>query len=250
MGTDRDQNLDDNLPGSGYLTSLYALGKKEEPSAAIDKTILQAARNAVSGKKIVGTGPFSGRWQVPAALVAVLILAVGLTTTIEKLSRPGQTQVERFTPRSEIPKTAKPAADQKAVIRSESQNESKAKRLQLQPKDSPAASGITNLAPAPSSPESTEQGEKTELLKSVPAAEPKTTVDRDSQQENTDLEEQNSKAGQSLEQEAQPTPDRWMASIRELVEQGKLEEARKQLSDFKRVYPDYTLPEELQHLER
>lgn len=42
---------------------------------------------------------------------------------------------------------------------------------------------------------------------------------------------------------------RWLQSIRDLEKQNKTDEAKKQLADFRRVYPNYPLPEDLKNLE-
>ena len=250
MSGDKDQNLHDNLPDSGDLRVLYEQGKKEEPSAAIDKYILQAARNAVSEKKVAGTGPFSGSWQIPAALAAVLILAVGVTITMKNISGPGQKQVERFAPSSEIPEPAEPVAEQKAAGKPGPRIETTVKRLRVQPGESAIPPAVRSVAPVSPPAKTEEPGEKAGLLETAPAAEPATTTGNDMQQRSMDLQEQSGEAGKSLTQEKQPTVERWLDSIRELVKQEKLEEAKKQLSDFRRVYPDYTLPEELKRLEK
>jgi len=250
MGDDKDKNLDEIIPGSGNLSSLYEHGKREEPPATIDNHILQSARNAVSEKKGAGTGPFSGSWQIPAALAAVLILAIGLTVTMEKFPGTGQNQVERFAPGSDMSSPVEQAADQKKTAKPQPKIELKAKRQQVQTGEPPAASPVGNAAPASPSAESVEQGDKAGALKTVPTTEPKMSVGKETKQETLDTEEQSGDTGKPLQQEAQPTAEKWLASIRELVRQEKLEEARKQLSDFRRVYPEYTLPEDLKHLDR
>ena len=248
MGEDKDQNLDEIIPGSGSLSLLYEHGKREEPSAAIDNHILQSARNAISDKKVAGTGPFSGSWQIPAALAAVLIIAIGLTTTMEKFSGTGKSKVERFAPSSDTLAPVERAADQKKAIKPQPHIETKKKHLPVQPGKTPAASSVRNVAPASPPAQSIEQSDKADLLRTVPAAKPKTTIEKESKQEKMDIEEQSGVAGKPLQQEVQPTAERWLDSIRELARQGNLEEARKQLSDFRRVYPGYTLPEDLKHL--
>ena len=250
MGRDKDKNLDDNIPGSEDLSLLYEHGKKEEPSAAIDKYILQAARNAVSEKKATGAGPFSGSWQMPAALAAVLILAIGVTVTMERFAGPGQSQVDRFAPSSEMPKPAERASENKAVIKPEPHVDTKTKRLQVQPEESPASPAARDTVPASPPAESAEQGETAGILKTVPAAEPRMTIEKETQQKSMDIGQQSGAAGKPLQQESQPTAERWLNSIRELVQQDKLDEARKQLANFRRVYPDYTLPEEFKRLEQ
>ncbi|MDB5812332.1 MAG: hypothetical protein JWN94_4454 [Betaproteobacteria bacterium] len=47
------------------------------------------------------------------------------------------------------------------------------------------------------------------------------------------------------EPSAEPTPEKWLERIEELRKQGKLDEARASLAEFKKRYPDYRLPESL-----
>ena len=44
---------------------------------------------------------------------------------------------------------------------------------------------------------------------------------------------------------ANPRPEEWLARIRQLKQQGKLDEAKKELAAFKRRYPAYTLPKDI-----
>lgn len=44
---------------------------------------------------------------------------------------------------------------------------------------------------------------------------------------------------------AERTPQSWIEDIRKLVKEGKSEEAGAQIAEFKKRYPDYTLPEDL-----
>lgn len=48
-----------------------------------------------------------------------------------------------------------------------------------------------------------------------------------------------------LERDAELTPDKWLARIEEMRKQGRLDEARASLLEFKKRYPDYRLPESL-----
>ena len=50
-----------------------------------------------------------------------------------------------------------------------------------------------------------------------------------------------------LERTADLTPDKWLERIEELRKQGKLEEARASLAEFRKRYPDYRLPDALRN---
>ena len=46
--------------------------------------------------------------------------------------------------------------------------------------------------------------------------------------------------------EASLRPEDWLIRIQRLKQQGKLDEARKELAAFKKRYPDYRIPEALE----
>jgi hypothetical protein len=50
-----------------------------------------------------------------------------------------------------------------------------------------------------------------------------------------------------LERTVDLTPDKWLERIEELRKQGKLDEARASLAEFRKRYPDYRLPESLRN---
>jgi len=50
-----------------------------------------------------------------------------------------------------------------------------------------------------------------------------------------------------LERTAELPPDKWLERIEELRKQGKLEEARASLAEFRKRYPDYRLPDALRN---
>jgi len=50
-----------------------------------------------------------------------------------------------------------------------------------------------------------------------------------------------------LESKAELPPDKWLERIEELRKQGKLEEARATLAEFRKRYPDYRLPDTLRN---
>ena len=50
-----------------------------------------------------------------------------------------------------------------------------------------------------------------------------------------------------LERSAELAPDKWLERIEELRKQGKLEEAKASLAEFRKRYPDYRLPDALRN---
>lgn len=86
-----DQDIEDYLQGDSALTETYRSEEKIQPPAYIDKAILSAANEAVRSEQTsnIAYSPFARNWYVPASMVAVLVLCVGLVFTIYQNS--GQT---------------------------------------------------------------------------------------------------------------------------------------------------------------
>jgi TolA-binding protein len=65
-----------------------------------------------------------------------------------------------------------------------------------------------------------------------------------------------SRASAALRKEAAPSsadstvvPEEWLKNIQDLLHSGKTAQAREQLAEFRKRYPDYRLPETLRELE-
>ncbi|MEE8234061.1 MAG: hypothetical protein V3R41_05225, partial [Gammaproteobacteria bacterium] len=81
-----DQMFEDYLQGGSALSEAYRAEEKARPPAHLDKAILTAANEAVRSEQTskVAYSPFARSWYVPASMVAVLMLCVGLVFTIYK----------------------------------------------------------------------------------------------------------------------------------------------------------------------
>lgn len=250
MAKDKDKHVEDYLSGKDGLSDLYAQGQVDEPPASVDQTILHAAQAAVS-KKSTRTGPFSGSWQIPVALAAVLVLAVGITMTLDKPGRNEVQLLERYTPATSAPPpdAAKKKAPGEPVPLKENvrtgtvtEDTQEDESILLRNKPAPATE------PAPASAEDAE----TKPVQSAPEAAKVFEVPQESSPGSTSpgkpaadgLTEQLPEVVPSEPQAA----ERWLQSIQALVQQHKMDEARQQLKDFRRVYPDYPLPEALEKL--
>jgi len=67
------------------ISDLYRQSASEQPPSHVDEAILAASRKAVSAKPSVA--PFSGRWQLPVSLAAVVVVAVLLVPLLQQESR-------------------------------------------------------------------------------------------------------------------------------------------------------------------
>ncbi len=81
-----DQMFEDYLQGGSALSEAYRAEEKARPPAHLDKAILTAANEEVRSEQTskVAYSPFARSWYVPASMVAVLMLCVGLVFTIYK----------------------------------------------------------------------------------------------------------------------------------------------------------------------
>ena len=57
-------------------------------------------------------------------------------------------------------------------------------------------------------------------------------------------------AAGAIQPRAELPPDQWLERIEELRRQGKLEEAKTSLAEFRKRYPDYELPASLKDWEK
>lgn len=281
MTQKKDKQLDDYLAGKDPLSSIYAQGAQPEPSEGADKRILEAARQSV-GKKGAGLGPFSGSWFVPAALAATLVLTVGIVVTLEDEVNPVRYQPNQY--RANEPQPA-PAASERKRQESESlgvtraTDKKPAKKMksdalkeerasdEVEKQQAPALllerNAVTTPAPAATptpatetAPAVTQEAAPTEQAPAEsPSAEPAEAADVMrtapaglSEEPAAGFRGPELKTNDAAEPEGPATPERWLRSIRELIEQNRTEEARQQLADFRRIYPDYDLGEEFQAL--
>jgi len=249
MARDHKDDSQSDKPANTELSSLYSQLKSEEPSAAVDRYLLHAAKKAVSKKKSSAGNPFNGDWRMPAALAAVLVLAVGITLTLEKTSRPQPERYERVAT-SETPKSEKPAIQHpNTKTKSSKTSEKLTKPRRAEPAELAATEPSTNLSrEATGSSQEVTRHSQTGLASPSPSAESETRL-KDSMQtktlDSTDLPA-NSKDIDTTD--TTKSAEQWVDLIRALIKESKLTEARKQLTEFQRKYPNYKLPEDLEAL--
>lgn len=79
------------------IRELYRQSASEQPPAHVDEAILAASRKAVSAKApsplLRSVAPFSGRWQLPVSLAAVVMVAVLLVPLLQQESRDAEVPV-------------------------------------------------------------------------------------------------------------------------------------------------------------
>ena len=231
------------------ISSLYESAKSEQPTADIDATILAASRRAVrSGPKPIA--PFSGRWQVPSALAACLVLALliipGLFDESMQVVEP---PLNKQVPMEALIQTDADNADSVAPVTPGTMRSQPALQ-EASKQESATARERVSSAPEPASTSgSTHQLE----MMSSPAPLP------DEEQQVVPLKQvapslqRESSSPRPTRQRLDPDPqlvEAWLLEITALKNRGETQEAVRQLRQFLRVYPNVSLPEHLENLLR
>ncbi len=247
------------------LSEAYRDADHPAPSPALDAAILDAARRAVSP-------PPRRRWfawAAPLATTAVLVLGLSLLfnmqweapeTLREAAPPPPQAALDATPPASAAApadSAAKPAPAAQAKAPVAAEGPPVAKRGMAEPAPVPMpvspdresasqeASALAGAAPAPRP----FPAEVAAVPQSAPAS-PRPAAAKAS----ADLAERR-EAATAPSRPAAPAagpaaegPEPWLERIRQLVKEGRLEEARKSLEEWRRRYPDWAVPEDLKGL--
>lgn len=239
------------------LSGRYRASSTEEPPAHLDAAIVAAARREVERSR------FRRSWHVPASIAAVLVIGVSLalmTSEIEDPLPPPDTSAgvaagearqavpalamkqesqARPAPRPGIKSESRPSRER--VARSDREADAR-QNSAVEHADSTAALPSV-AAPAPAPP-----------LQQFEAAVPSETVTEQKSALGDSVQEK--RASAALRKEAAPSSaapadarEEWLRKIEDLLRNGKTAQAREQLAEFRKHYPDYRLPETLRELE-
>jgi len=208
------------------VSRLYAGLPREEPPPHLDATILAAARDAASGAPVASTRRSRvGRWQTLGAIAAVLLMALLLApqllqeeqwATHPRASAPAQpgTPVARpAAPASREERTAQTRRAPAAAAVSEPGLEAKS-RLSDQ-SDARSETEQAVVSPASADAPSKALGGAQNGLVNAPARQ----------------------AAAPPSASPVPPPDVWLDNIRQLLEQGQVARATRELAAFRRAYP-------------
>lgn len=205
----------------------YRALPREEPSSALDAAILTQARRAAADHPAPLVAPAGRRgWAYPLAAAAIIVLAVGVTV-----------QIQRGEPDAELavmPSETKP----NAAARNDERAAEEPKRA-----DAPAKRKVEPQAPSfaapPTSGQAAGSGNAEQSAKQAEQAPPAAAA-RD------ELRSLARSAPASIE-----TPEKWLERIAKLRDEGRDDEADRQLAEFRRRYPDFRIAEEtLRRVER
>ena len=231
-------------PTDQEIGMLYRESGEAEPSAELDRNILAAARAAVAAKP--APSPWWTRWRLPVqALASVAVLAMLVVMVLQKQpDAPVIGELALNVQPTEAPVQAVPPVMEKSMPAAADKDFRVAERAAVRsaPAAAPAASAAAPLVVPPAA--------KSEVLASSPAAEARAPMAAApalrSQQGDEVLGA--AEAGMATRQ-ASALPVRpakeWLESIRLLVSQGRIEEAKSSLAAFERANPSVAVPDGL-----
>lgn len=271
---------DDGVGRDAKLAALYRAAAREEPPPALDDAIRAAARRAVASRPQRVSPSFIRSWRLPLSIAAVMILTVSLVTVMreeapeimfpsggvlddvdQKRAGPVADTGESATA---VPKTLLPHAERSDSVdlRPPAQTGSSGiglrdsrvapERAAESRKNMAAADAMTPApAPAPlpatiSAPAAGAAAEGKVQSKSEPAT--ADTALRESSRARIEADIQPpavppaSRMAGAIQPRAELAPDKWLERIEELRRQGKLEEARTSLAEFRKRFPNHELP--------
>lgn len=255
----------------------YREAAGEEPSARIDAAILAAARREAGRPAIVRN------WRTPAAIAAVLVIGVSVSLLTREGIDPlppleqsrGQADVAKPAPPS-LAMKSEPAPKAGLDLRSRpsrDRSERANREVEVRPGEEAQSAGeVQSPVPEAAAPAGTAQGPSLQESPAdkLPSAEPGATRPTEEKSLAEGYRPQEKKALADAQQEVRAqaerlrkeelvagaapavrqSPEQWLRSIEDLLRNGRPADARSQLAEFRKRYPDYRLPEALQAFER
>ena len=231
-------------PTDQEIGMLYRESGEAEPSAELDRNILAAAHAAVAAKP--APSPWWTRWRLPVqALASVAVLAMLVVMVLQKQpDAPVIGELALNVQPTEAPVQAVPPAMEKSMPAAADKDFRVAERAAVRsaPAAAPAASAAAPLVVPPAA--------KSEVLASSPAAEARAPMAAAPALRSPQGDEVlgAAEAGMATRQ-ASALPVRpakeWLESIRLLVSQGRIEEAKSSLAAFERAHPSVVVPDGL-----
>jgi hypothetical protein len=249
------------------ISRRYRELSREEPPRHLDDAILAASRRAVAGRK-------RQSWYVPLAAAAIIVLAVAVTVHVDRerpneemaMSQARLPEAQQSAPAPVEQKTPQPLAekavperrrefvpDPKPAAPAQDATEALAKRGDA------ASSGLRREAPARAAPpppplEAQRQAQEQAARDARQAEEAKAAAERAPAAAPV-LREQRARAAREeygipgsagpLPTFAHASPEQLLQGIADLRRQGRHEDADKALAEFRRLYPDHRISEEM-----
>ncbi len=235
-------------PTDQEIGALYRESEAAEPSAALDRNILAAARAAVAAKP--APAPWWKRWHLPIQALAS-VAVVGLLVMMVNQQQPQAPVVGDLalnTQPGEAPAPAAPRALAESMPAAADKEAGVAKRAAVRP--APVKEEVAKAA-APAAPvvaEAEVSASSPALAARAPMATAPAGRAAQADQALGSVEAQHVEAKMAARPVAAAAPrpaKEWLESIQTLVSQGRIEEARASLESFERAHPSVVVPETL-----
>lgn len=279
----QERELEQYMQGKSDLSRAYAELPAVEVPDHLDAAILAEAHRAVGARP---GGTKKRRWAVPLSMVATLFVVVMVGLQWPYLSPNAGRPVPGEEPPMAVAAAPAPLAETRKANGMQADKQVASARAAQAFKgdvgaaqDAPAVGAAAKAAPVPES-------KPASVMPAAPAAPAATApvqlLERAVGEREMALSKEKksaARAEESLSDSYQPTapaaaglmapesarvarpmaaplkdeaasqrPEDWIARIKLLKQQGKLDEARKELAEFRKRYPDYVVPKEVESL--
>lgn len=183
---------------------------REEPPQRVDEAILAAARRATESRPAPLVAPTGRRrWYFPVAAAAIIVLAVAVTVHVERQQRDAEVAEAPVVPPA-------PAREE-------------------------AASKREDLAADPKPSSQRDDARLADLYRARPGEKPASPPAAPAPQAEAPPGER--RAATSVAGAAAQSPEQWLQAIADLRQQGRHDEADRELAQFRKRYPDYRIPD-------
>ena len=237
-------------PTDQEIGTLYREGGTAEPSGALDRNILAAARAAVDPQP--APAGWWSRWRLPlqatVAVCLVAMLAVMLGHHEPSVPTVPPLAMNQAGPPSESRLAAPaPASNDRAAEAPQARARSEAKPTAAAPAPAPAPAAAPAQPARPAAP-APQIASRESALAAAPAG---NTVTAEMESAVPLAKSETgaapaAKAAARLAADQSMSPKDWLDSIQALIDQNRLDDARKRLEAFTRAYPGETVPAAMQ----
>ncbi|HXJ10505.1 MAG TPA: hypothetical protein VNH12_13450 [Burkholderiales bacterium] len=225
---------------------------REEPPPALDARLRAEARSALETRAAPLVAPTGRRrWYFPVAAAAVIVLAVAVTTQVEREQPSEPVAATQEGKKEAAPEAKQKIEEAKPLRQAPKVEESPAKRAEprpfaQQPKDqvaaSPPAAGERGSGAERSRDEfSRNNRDRQERPAAAPPA-PAAPAETRSAEARSKMRADTASGAVAGAAVTFQTPEAWLAHIQALRQAGSDDEADRQLDAFRKRYPDYKIP--------
>jgi hypothetical protein len=254
----QERRLEDFLAGRDAIHRVYREAATESSPPELDLKLLREAREAVAAVPTVAPrSAFRGqRWRY--SLAAVLVLSFSTLLVMQQdpaVQREVMMQAPSLPPPAPvIPESMDaPPPPAAAAVEEDAASVGAAPRLQKQaaPSAAPARdAGAAAQRRRESAPLEAEllrdrDAPAAAAAPAAPAAAAEASEDRQAREDLEAKSERGSATGAAMPAAEPPEAERWLQRIRELLADGRRAEARRELADYRRRYPQLPLPPDL-----